>query len=68
MSAILTAIIFNSTAYIAEIVRGAIEGLPKCQWEAAASVGLSRRYTIRDLILPQVFRIILPSDNRQSQL
>ncbi|WP_234836380.1 ABC transporter permease subunit [Sinorhizobium meliloti] len=61
MSAILTAIIVNSTAYIAEIVRGAIEGLPKGQWEAAASVGLSRRHTIRDIILPQVFRIILPS-------
>jgi general L-amino acid transport system permease protein len=61
MSAILTAIIVNSTAYIAEIVRGAIEGLPKGQWEAAASVGLSRRDTIRDVILPQVFRIILPS-------
>ncbi|WP_447016916.1 ABC transporter permease subunit [Rhizobium leguminosarum] len=61
MSAILTAIIVNSTAYIAEIVRGAIEGLPKGQWEAAASVGLSRRDTIRDVILPQVIRIILPS-------
>ncbi|MGZ2433812.1 general L-amino acid transport system permease protein [Rhizobium pisi] len=61
MSAILTAIIVNSTAYIAEIVRGAIEGLPKGQWEAAASVGLSRRDTIRDVILPQIFRIILPS-------
>ncbi|WP_051447494.1 ABC transporter permease subunit [Rhizobium leguminosarum] len=61
MSAILTAIIVNSTAYIAEIVRGAIEGLPKGQWEAAAAVGLSRRDTIRDVILPQVFRIILPS-------
>ncbi|BCH05228.1 ABC transporter permease (plasmid) [Mesorhizobium sp. 131-2-5] len=61
MSAILIAIIVNSSAYIAEIVRGAIEGLPKGQWEAAASVGLSRRDTIRDVILPQVCRIILPS-------
>ncbi|MCM5693284.1 ABC transporter permease subunit [Sinorhizobium meliloti] len=61
MSAILIAIIVNSTAYIAEIVRGAIEGLPNGQWEAASAVGLSRRDTIRDVILPQVFRIILPS-------
>ncbi|UCI22995.1 ABC transporter permease subunit (plasmid) [Mesorhizobium sp. B2-1-8] len=61
MSAILIAIIVNSSAYIAEIVRGAIEGLPKGQWEAAAAVGLSRRDTVRDVILPQVFRIILPS-------
>ncbi|UVK50449.1 ABC transporter permease subunit [Mesorhizobium sp. AR02] len=61
MSAILLAIVINSAAYIAEIVRGAIEGLPKGQWEAAAALGLSRRDTIRDVILPQVFRIILPS-------
>ncbi|WP_244429879.1 ABC transporter permease subunit [Rhizobium leguminosarum] len=61
MSAILIAIVVNSAAYIAEIVRGAIEGLPKGQWEAAAAVGLSRKDTIRDVILPQVFRIILPS-------
>lgn len=61
MSAILIAIIVNSAAYIAEIVRGAIEGLPKGQWEAAAAVGLSRKDAIRDVILPQVFRIILPS-------
>ncbi|RUX10547.1 ABC transporter permease subunit [Mesorhizobium sp. M8A.F.Ca.ET.059.01.1.1] len=61
MSAILIAITVNSTAYIAEIVRGAIEGLPKGQWEAAAAVGLSHKDTIRDVVLPQVFRIILPS-------
>ncbi|MER9134349.1 ABC transporter permease subunit [Mesorhizobium sp. M0768] len=61
MSAILITITINSAAYIAEIVRGAIEGLPKGQWEAAAALGLSRGSTIRDVVLPQVFRIILPS-------
>ncbi|MER9714582.1 ABC transporter permease subunit [Mesorhizobium sp. M0174] len=61
MSAILIAIMVNSAGYISEIVRGAIEGLPKGQWEAAAALGLSRRDTIRDIVLPQVFRIIIPS-------
>ncbi|WP_258597169.1 ABC transporter permease subunit [Mesorhizobium sp. AR07] len=61
MSAILIAIMVNSAAYIAEIVRGAIEGLPKGQWEAAAALGLSRGDTIKDVVLPQVFRVILPS-------
>lgn len=61
MSAILIAIIVNSAGYISEIVRGAIEGLPKGQWEAAAALGLSRGDTIRDVVLPQVFRIIIPS-------
>ncbi|POR52549.1 ABC transporter permease subunit [Bosea psychrotolerans] len=61
MTAILLAITVNSAAYVAEIVRGAIDALPKGQWEAAASLGLSRSHTLRDIILPQVLRIVLPS-------
>ncbi|RWM11719.1 MAG: ABC transporter permease subunit [Mesorhizobium sp.] len=61
MSAILITIIVNSAGYISEIVRGGIEGLAKGQWEAAAALGLSRGDTIRDIVLPQVFRIIIPS-------
>jgi len=61
MTAIMIAIVVNSSAYVAEIVRGAIDSLPKGQWEAAASLGLSRSHTLRDIILPQVFRIVLPS-------
>jgi His/Glu/Gln/Arg/opine family amino acid ABC transporter permease subunit len=61
MTALLLAIVVNSSAYVAEIVRGAIEALPKGQWEASASLGLSRSHTLRDIILPQVFRIVLPS-------
>jgi His/Glu/Gln/Arg/opine family amino acid ABC transporter permease subunit len=61
LTAIMIAIVVNSSAYVAEIVRGAIDSLPKGQWEAAASLGLSRPHTLRDIILPQVFRIVLPS-------
>jgi general L-amino acid transport system permease protein len=61
LTAILLAIVVNSSAYVAEIVRGAIDSLPKGQWEAAASLGLSRSHTLRDIVLPQVFRIVLPS-------
>ncbi|MER8912133.1 ABC transporter permease subunit [Mesorhizobium sp. M0854] len=61
MSAILIAITINSAGYISEVVRGAIEGLPKGQWEAAAALGLSRADAIKDVVLPQVFRIIIPS-------
>lgn len=61
MSAILLAITVNSGAYTAEIVRGAIEAIPKGQWEASAALGLSRRDSLRDVVLPQVFRIVLPS-------
>ncbi len=65
MAALLLAIVFNSASYIAEIVRGAIDALPKGQWEAAASLSLTRRDTVNDIILPQVFRVVLPSFGNQ---
>lgn len=65
MAALLLAILVNSASYIAEIVRGAIDALPKGQWEAAGSLGLSRRNTINDIVLPQVFRVVLPSFGNQ---
>ncbi len=65
MTAILLAITVNSSAYVAEIVRGAIDSLPKGQWEASASLGLDRRSTVNDIILPQVFRVVLPSFGNQ---
>ena len=65
MAALLLAIVVNSASYIAEIVRGAIDTLHKGQWEAAASLGLSRRHALHDIILPQVFRVVLPSFGNQ---
>lgn len=61
MAALLLAITFNSAAYTAEIVRGAIEALAKGQWEASSALGMSRRDALRDIVLPQVFRVVLPS-------
>jgi len=43
----------NTAAYQAEIFRGAIESVPKGQWEGAASLGLSRSQIMRKVILPQ---------------
>ncbi|PIE61406.1 MAG: amino acid ABC transporter permease [Desulfobacterales bacterium] len=43
-------------AYICEIVRGGILGLPKGQWEGAYSIGLSSTQTFRLIILPQAIR------------
>ena len=65
MAALLLAITVNSAAYIAEIVRGAIEAMPKGQWEAAAALGLNRKQSLKDIILPQVFRVVLPSFGNQ---
>ena len=64
-AALLIAITINSSAYLGEVVRGAIENLSKGQWEAAGSLGFSRHDTIKDIVLPQVFRVVLPSFGNQ---
>ena len=51
----------NYTAYMAEVFRSGIQAIPKGQWEAGASVGMSRRLMLRRIILPQAIRIIIPS-------
>jgi polar amino acid transport system permease protein len=48
-------------AYITEIIRAGIEGVPPGQSEAAHSLGLSRFHELRHIILPQAFRDVLPS-------
>lgn len=47
-------------AYITEIVRAGIQSIQTGQWEAAQSIGLSRFNILRDVILPQALRKILP--------
>lgn len=50
----------NYTAYFAEIYRGGIEGIPKGQHEAAASLGFTRFQSFSKIILPQVFKRVIP--------
>lgn len=49
-----------SAAYIGEIVRSGLESIPKGQWEAAQSLGMSRWTTLKDVIAPQVMTAITP--------
>lgn len=49
-----------SCAYTAEIFRAGIEAIPKGQFEAADAIGLSFLDSMRDVILPQAFRIVVP--------
>lgn len=51
----------NSSGYVGEIVRGGIEGVPKGQWEAAKMLGLSYWQTMKNIILPQAIRHMLPA-------
>lgn len=50
----------NSGAYVAEIIRSGLTAIPRGQMESAMALGISRRKTMTTIILPQVFRIILP--------
>ncbi len=50
----------NYAAYEAEIYRSGIASVAHGQWEAAASLGMSRTVTFRRIILPQAARVILP--------
>jgi glutamine transport system permease protein len=56
----VAAIGINSGAYIAEIVRGAIQSIDKGQTEAGRSIGLSRFQTTLYIIWPQAFKRMIP--------
>jgi len=49
----------NTAAYQAEILRGAIESVPKGQWEGSASLGLHKLQTLWKVILPQALIVAL---------
>ena len=53
-------IAINSGAYIAEIVRGAIQSINIGQTEAGRSIGLTRAQTMRYIIWPQAFKRMIP--------
>jgi len=55
-----TAIILFTAAYIAEVVRGGLQGMNKGQYEAAESLGLNYYQTMRLVILPQALKIVIP--------
>ncbi len=54
------AIILFTAAYIAEVVRGGLQGMSKGQFEAADSIGLNYPQTMRLIILPQALKIVIP--------
>jgi len=51
----------NSGAYVSEIIRAGIESVDKGQIEAAKALGVSPILRMKDIILPQAFRSILPA-------
>lgn len=51
----------NASAFLGDIWRGAIEALPRGQSEAASALGLHYVDRMRDIVLPQAFRIAQPA-------
>jgi general L-amino acid transport system permease protein len=54
------AIILFTAAYIAEVVRGGLQAMPRGQYEAAEALGLNYYLTMRLVILPQALKIVIP--------
>jgi len=59
-AAVFFGVVFYTSAFIAEIVRGGILAVPKGQTEAAAALGLRRSTALRRVIIPQAARVMLP--------
>ncbi len=56
----LLALSMVAGAYMAEVIRAGIQGVPKGQTEAARSLGMSPARTMFSIVLPQAFRIVIP--------
>lgn len=54
------AIILFTAAYIAEVVRGGLQAIPKGQYEAAEAIGLNYYMKMRLIILPQALKVVIP--------
>jgi polar amino acid transport system permease protein len=59
-TAAVVGLTLNISAYIAEVIRGAVESIDKCQWEAAATEGMNYWQTVFVIILPQSYRRMIP--------
>src|SRR4051794_5164366 len=56
----IIALSLNVGGYAAEVIRAAIQSVPKGQWEAAHMIGMSHRLALRRIILPQAARVSVP--------
>ncbi len=64
-SALLAGLALYTGTFIAEIVRGGIQSVPKGQWEAARSLGLKPTLMMRLVIFPQALKAIIPPLSNQ---
>ncbi len=60
LHAAILAFCLNYSAYLAEVFRAGIQSIEKGQYEAADVLGLTRFQTMTRIVLPQVFKRVLP--------
>ncbi|WP_241189661.1 amino acid ABC transporter permease [Enterobacter ludwigii] len=60
LAALTLALSIYTSAFIAEIIRAGIQAVPYGQHEAARSLGLPHTVTLRQVIIPQALRVIIP--------
>jgi len=56
----VVALAANSSAYVSEIVRATMTAVPRAQWEAALSIGMSRRRATLKIMVPQALVVAIP--------
>jgi general L-amino acid transport system permease protein len=61
LARVLIGMTLFTAAYLAEVVRGGLQALPKGQVEAAQSIGLTYWQTQRKIVLPQALRTVVPA-------
>ncbi len=61
MWASVVALAATTAAYTSEILRGGLQAVPQGEVEAAGALGMSRRDTLRFIVIPQGFRVAIPS-------
>jgi len=60
LSRALVAITLFSSAYMAEIIRGGLQAIPRGQYEAAQAIGLNSLKSLQLIVLPQAIRLVIP--------
>ncbi|MDR9393366.1 amino acid ABC transporter permease [Roseovarius sp. SYSU LYC5161] len=67
-AAAVIAIGLNSAAYQAEYFRGAVRSIPQGQMAAARAIGMTRLQALRDILLPQALRRVIPQWSNEAIL
>jgi general L-amino acid transport system permease protein len=57
----IVAVCLFAAAYMAEVIRGGLQAIPKGQYEAASSLGLGYWQTTTQVIMPQALKIMIPT-------